>query len=534
MYPELIDEKEREWELKRGTAMLDTRTMAIVSHERGRGWDFYHEMAHLKWSPMEGPVLPEEFKGDKVAQLFLMGVEDMRVNSLLARVARVRPTPTPAELDLGIKGLQVAQKATKTYYREVKRGDMPLTGAVLVAMGLSGWDAPVSREVPHYLPPELGRLVKEAAQRLWADGAPLDYQRTLEVTRWLYEEFWDSVVPEGEKIKRKGGKCPEGVETPMELDRGSEKKLEVKIVKGLGKKAADRLKMLESEGAFAEAADEEYSGGLGKVPPGLKQAAEEGNDGPLWNPQTGVNLVVEATSLRELLKRMREYGHDWGDAEVPLLKFPMQDNPRLAEVRDRRYTESGVHPLGMHRIGIDRKVFLTKKKRPQAKDVGSIAIDVSGSMHWSIDMFKRVMEMMPRANVIAYNSAGGKSRFILLAKDGKILTEESITKAWGKFGGGNGCDIQALWWLASNPEPRIWVSDGGICSDTDNGAEVDTPMGAGAAMQLCIANNIVQVKDGSELLTLLRNGTLPNFDVEIYSGGNWLVRREAWAIRWDK
>jgi hypothetical protein len=75
------------------------------------------------------------------------------------------------------------------------------------------------------------------------------------------------------------------------------------------------------------------------------------------------------------------------------------------------------------------------------------------------------------ANVALY--AGGRpshreGRLLIVSVNGKAVTEKELEMyACHYLGGGNTIDGPALEWLAKQPEPRFWVSDGYVTSCED-------------------------------------------------------------------
>ena len=120
--------------------------------------------------------------------------------------------------------------------------------------------------------------------------------------------------------------------------------------------------------------------------------------------------------------------------------------------------EYGVKPRQVHRIITDRKVF----KRRKHVAGGSLMIDCSGSMGFSSNDVKEIVNLLPASKIAGYVGYGssigddydGDIRYI--AQDGR-MDIESIHSL--QEYGANSIDYDALKWLAKQEEPRIWVSD---------------------------------------------------------------------------
>lgn len=124
----------------------------------------------------------------------------------------------------------------------------------------------------------------------------------------------------------------------------------------------------------------------------------------------------------------------------------------------KRATDSGVKITRLDRILSDGKVFTMKRKIPG----GTIVIDGSGSMHLKRSQIKSILLNAPHATVAIYSGGarGPRGMLRILAKNGRMASEQFIAQP---DGGGNVVDGPALRWLCTQEEPRVWVSDGGVC-----------------------------------------------------------------------
>lgn len=116
-------------------------------------------------------------------------------------------------------------------------------------------------------------------------------------------------------------------------------------------------------------------------------------------------------------------------------------------------TDEGANPRYPHRLLTDGKVFSRKKK----SSGGSVLIDDSGSMSWTTEQLVEILEEAPAVNIAAYSGHSGRGELVILAENGRYadmgLNENHPS------GGDNLVDLPALEWLASQPKPRLWVSD---------------------------------------------------------------------------
>lgn len=554
VYPEIVGNDEQEWAIVEGETatinILEKRVSVDGYAAGGIAWSGIHEMAHLKWSPPT-VVVPAELGDGPLARLAVMAVEDARVNTLARRVAGNSlelASPRRADLDRMRSAFEFLAQLNampadlwRIPDKEVQRDAM--TGLVIaVLMGVAGWDNPVYGGLFPMYPKRVQDVVARVVEALWADGPPLDYSKTCEAAKLLLEEMADLLYqPPDEELSP--GNAPV---TPSAMGGGVGGSLGDKE-KGVGKLID--LELLEDKlpemsyirpehdfHTLSEVpASGEYTGG-GKT---LEEPDEHDTIEDVL--AYGANAAQAARTAKELEEALHRADDYWRLTDAYWVKPGPEDvEDRNDNSRNHTFTESGVHPLGMHRVAIDRRVFRTKRRKPEPKDTGAIAIDVSGSMRWPKKVFFEVMRRMPKARVIAYSSTASKAnadgdvvlmpRVFWLAGDGKVITADYARRVWSRFGGGNDGDLWALWWLAMQPEPRIWVSDGGICHDFGSG-EVHHAPGAGAALQLCAGHRIIQVGSGEDLLELLVNQTLPDFDLDIYGQ---TITREAWTVQWDK
>jgi hypothetical protein len=126
-------------------------------------------------------------------------------------------------------------------------------------------------------------------------------------------------------------------------------------------------------------------------------------------------------------------------------KLPLHKRPA-----GKKATDMGIAPVNIHRLLIDGKCFSKKKRLPSA----TMLIDASGSMSWSDEQLRAIIEAVPATTIATYSGDGFQGELWIIAKDGKWVPD---TKSPG---GGNDVDLPAIEWLATQPGPRIWVTDG--------------------------------------------------------------------------
>ena len=87
-----------------------------------------------------------------------------------------------------------------------------------------------------------------------------------------------------------------------------------------------------------------------------------------------------------------------------------------------------------------------------------------------------------------YCGSSTTGQLTLVAKNGRVVDSNALLKA--RVGNGNIVDGPALQWLAKQPEPRLWISDGYVTGKHDT-----TSVDLGAEAQvICNRANIRRIK----------------------------------------
>ena len=118
-----------------------------------------------------------------------------------------------------------------------------------------------------------------------------------------------------------------------------------------------------------------------------------------------------------------------------------------------------------HRYFLDKAIFAQRLLTE-----AGIMIDGSGSMQWTDDDMKLLLEKLPAVKIGLYSgvrpgirNAAGESifgRICILAKDGRFARFDGRDPDMDE---GNDVDFEALQLLARWPRPRLWLSDGIVC-----------------------------------------------------------------------
>lgn len=161
-----------------------------------------------------------------------------------------------------------------------------------------------------------------------------------------------------------------------------------------------------------------------------------------------------------------------GKALIRKFKPNIRIQKAIREIQ-KRNSDIGVVPKNMHRMTIDRKVFSSRKSVAG----GSMMIDFSGSMGWTDEEVREIIDLLPASTIagyVGYNNLidGYDGRINIIAENGKMDSRAiNDLMQWGA----NSVDLDALKWLAKQPEPRIWVSDQAVYGVDEKGYNRELP-----------------------------------------------------------
>jgi hypothetical protein len=166
--------------------------------------------------------------------------------------------------------------------------------------------------------------------------------------------------------------------------------------------------------------------------------------------------------------------------------------------RRRRAAAEGVELRYMHRFPVDQSVFarVTRRAAPRG---GSVLIDTSGSMNLTAQALDRIIAAAPEATLIAiYSGRGDVGELKVVARNGRRCAAAQLTP----YGTGNIVDLPALKWLARQPAPRVWISDGAVTGSHD----VPTDAITARCKRICEEAGIVRVRNVAGAVKALRGG----------------------------
>lgn len=183
-------------------------------------------------------------------------------------------------------------------------------------------------------------------------------------------------------------------------------------------------------------------------------------------------------------------------APCATINVPMPVKVRRIESPRKRWSDTGAYLRAPHRLYTDGYAF---QHNTGGRDGGSVLIDVSGSMALTVEDVARLVRAAPAVNVAVYagdnNLRDGYLRVV--ASRGRMVEDQHLTFPFHA----NLCDGPALReWLAKQPMPRIWISDGMV---TGQGEAIVNSLLADC-VRICRAKSIVRVGNVDEAMRLFR------------------------------
>lgn len=192
----------------------------------------------------------------------------------------------------------------------------------------------------------------------------------------------------------------------------------------------------------------------------------------------------------------------WGKLVIERCAMPRHTKGSIG--KKRTASNIGRSPRRIHRLLTDpEKRIFDKVTRGTG---GVVVIDGSGSMSFTHDQIRQMVENAPGATVVVYTDTDhgkGAPNMWIVADKGKMVNELPT------FGHGNGVDFPALEWAVQNRQrsssPIIWVTDGGVCPISGGYTDV-------LAMQcinFCKKHNIIvlpYVEEAVAELKKMKNG----------------------------
>ena len=191
-------------------------------------------------------------------------------------------------------------------------------------------------------------------------------------------------------------------------------------------------------------------------------------------------------------------------APMDIVVAPLERSFKVRVPRRGRPSLDGEIPRHWSRWFADRAILDNRGRRPG----GTLLVDVSGSMRWSREQTLALINATPALTIALYssrydNSARFWGRLTLIARDGKAAAQDYNWRSL--HGPANACDGPALAWLARQPGPRVWFSDGAVTVAINRrygGGESVTPQGIEDATRLVKLGNITRTTDVDDVVRI--------------------------------
>jgi len=197
---------------------------------------------------------------------------------------------------------------------------------------------------------------------------------------------------------------------------------------------------------------------------GCCQVVIEGEEGDGFLGRARRLSVYERMLKRERRRRGRRgivAGH-MRIARPPLTE--RQPSVLRAGVSRSRCGTEGTRISRPDRLAIDRAIF----SRTGAGGGGTVLVDTSGSMSITAEEVEEIVRAAGGAAVVAiYSGSGDAGELRIVARGDRRVASDQFES----FGSGNVVDLPALEWLAKQPAPRFWLSDGCVTGVGDQGCD---------------------------------------------------------------
>ena len=182
------------------------------------------------------------------------------------------------------------------------------------------------------------------------------------------------------------------------------------------------------------------------------------------NIMTQIDNAVEQLTSTDKDIQVRAGRHRWANATF-LNGNLTKDLAGALRVRRNRPSDVGAVPKYINRWVTDKHVFARKR---QSLKGGTVAIDCSGSMHFNAQDIEEVISLLPASSIVGYAGVGEnyarnnnmpEGVIEVFAKNQRTIANYDDTYISSNGYGENYVDVPAILWLASQPKPRMLVSD---------------------------------------------------------------------------
>jgi hypothetical protein len=173
------------------------------------------------------------------------------------------------------------------------------------------------------------------------------------------------------------------------------------------------------------------------------------------------------SAYERILKRRRRGSEVVAVGHMRIARPPLtqrQTSVLRAGVSRARCRTEGTSITRPDRLALDRAIF----GRTGRGGGGTVLVDTSGSMSISAEEVEKIVRAAGGAAVVAiYSGSGDAGELRIVARGDRRVASDQFKS----FGGGNVVDLPALEWLAKQPTPRLWLSDGCVTGVGDQGCE---------------------------------------------------------------
>jgi hypothetical protein len=196
-------------------------------------------------------------------------------------------------------------------------------------------------------------------------------------------------------------------------------------------------------------------------------------------------------------------------------KMRQADHYKGVRLRPRRKPSAyGATFKYTHRLLTDKACFST----PMKDNLGTVLIDVSGSMTFTKEDLEAMLQFSGRATIAIYAGLQVTGELIVLAKGGRCVPKIPYSKV---IRHNNVIDVPAMEWLINQPSPRWWVCDGHVTGlHNRTGKSISVPV-----YNMATKGRVKQVESVEEFMEMIKKNTLKQYKRKLFvlgmENGQW-------------
>lgn len=466
-----------------------------------------HELLHARYSPEMTALRTSQRVQGTYSEVVLQIAEDVRL------AFKAREMGLFEEVDA-----YVPERAWARQNRQSPRSDIDAAVLFMAAYGqpLEGdWDkssaAEFMRRLGHPITPQaLETLRKWASVSEKVVAARLPEEETFIKLAQATKDALEEIVEDGSgggSFGPQGGNGAGDAEQPVEMDASgvtssalrSDAATEQRSMKI---KQAMQRATSKMQPQFSKDVMEQISKQVAQARSRpTERTYDYRSDAQPWRPGGAPPpQVTREVAENYSLDVAREAG--WGEMKTVLA--PLQRNFRALVKRSGPAAPDGPTPRHIHRWYGDKHIFVRQGMRRG----GTLLIDISGSMGWQWEDTLKLIEATPAMTIAMYSGGNEDGQLTIIAKDGKLVAKDFNPRAFGHLGN-NTVDGPALSWLARQPRPRVWFSDGRIVPKQS----INETQGRGAAMRdatrICKLGAIRRTQSTDEVVRIFEGKSVP-------------------------